>query len=559
MMPNVSPNTPNSLGGDVSLRAPGATTLSNAAGGEHVAALIDLQARLRWRRRTTDLLDRYYHGAHRLAYATSKYKEAFGTLFEAFADNWCAVVADVASERLKVEGFISEGSGDGDSMVNKDAWDVWTENDMPLYSTTAHLGAIVTGHSYVLVDNTREPDDDNDYSGPYLYVWPSSMAILRRDPVTRKPSSGMTTWVNDDGTIGAEVYLPSGARRFKTKDAPAKQSILTGTVTPSAPAGASGPFGAGQSVGGIGSLVPDPAFATAIEQSEWLYDGDLVDTNGDIPLVEFTNRPNELGIGRSDIADVLSLQDAINKLANDMIVASEFQAFKQRVLTGVEIPKNPETGEPLRGHQLEASMARLWSFEPADAKVTELNGSDLDNWVKGIKELLNHLAAQTRTPPHYLLGAMVNISGDALAAAESGLVYRVEAKQESFGVSWEEVMRLAGISEAEAVWKNPERASFSIRADAVQKLSAPSLGIPIAKLWRMLGFSPIEIQEMLKKGPDGKYLDPRVERAINVGVTQATERINANVAPSEVDASSTDTTVAAPGAPTPAPPAPPAQ
>lgn len=541
-MANVSPQG-NSIGGDV------AASFSTAGGNgfdtslqDHRAALVDLESRLRWRRRTTDLLDRYYHGRHRLAFATAKYEDAFGSLFGAWADNWCAVIADVPNERLKVEGFVAPGSKE----VNEKAWSLWKDNDMPLYSATAHLGAIVTGHSYVLVDATGEATDDTT-----INVWPSSNAIVRRDPITRKPVSGMVTWVNDDGSVGAEVYLPSGAQRFRTKDKPAQRSRITGSPTPIVPAGVVG-SGGFEAPGGIGSLVPDASFVTAIEQTEWLTDGPFTETGGEIPLVEFTNRPNEMGLGRSDVADVLSLQDAINKLANDMIVASEFQAFRQRVLTGVEVPKNPETGQPLPSQQLEAAMSRLWVFEPEGAKVHELNAADLGNWVTGIKELLLHLAAQTRTPPHYLLGQMVNISGDALAAAESGLVYRVEAKMTSFSCGWEEVLRLAGIEDAEVVWKNPERASFSIRADAVTKLSADNLGLPIETLWRLLGFSPLEIEEMKKD-------NPRYERALEVGATQVTERLNANATVADVTGTAagaaTDTTPAA-GVPAPAAPAP---
>ena len=46
-----------------------------------------------------DLYENYYVGNHRMAFATSKFREAFGELFEAFATNWCGLVVDVAVER----------------------------------------------------------------------------------------------------------------------------------------------------------------------------------------------------------------------------------------------------------------------------------------------------------------------------------------------------------------------------------------------------------------------------------------------------------------------------
>jgi hypothetical protein len=183
-----------------------------------------------------------------------------------------------------------------------------------------------------------------------------------------------------------------------------------------------------------------------------------------------------------------------------MLVASEFQAFRQRVLTGIEIPKNPETGQPLESQQLEAAISRLWTFESADAKVWDMPPTDLKNYVSGIQELLNHVAAQTRTPPHYLLGQMANLSGEALSAAEAGLVSKVRSKQRSFARGWREVMRLAlGTDEPiEVKWANPEHQSLASLADPVAKLSIPAIGLPREELWRKLGFSEMEIEKLSK-------------------------------------------------------------
>src|SRR4051812_18091444 len=47
----------------------------------------------------------YYGGRHPLQFATSKFRETFGSLFAEFADNWCPVVVDSSAERLQVQGF----------------------------------------------------------------------------------------------------------------------------------------------------------------------------------------------------------------------------------------------------------------------------------------------------------------------------------------------------------------------------------------------------------------------------------------------------------------------
>ena len=47
------------------------------------------------------MLEAYYDGEHPLQFATAKFREAFGNLFSAFADNWCEIVVDAPVERLR--------------------------------------------------------------------------------------------------------------------------------------------------------------------------------------------------------------------------------------------------------------------------------------------------------------------------------------------------------------------------------------------------------------------------------------------------------------------------
>src|SRR4051812_32012817 len=138
----------------------------------------------------------------------------------------------------------------------------------------------------------------------------------------------------------------------------------------------------------------------------------------------------------------MPIQNAINKLCTDMLVASEFGAFRQRVLSGVEIPRDPETGRPLGRAEIVSAMSRLWAFESSDAKVTDLPATDLSNFVRAVEMFKADLAAQTRTPPHYLLGQVVNASGDALKAAEAGLVSKCRRKIVIYSDPWEEAMAL---------------------------------------------------------------------------------------------------------------------
>ena len=80
---------------------------------------------------------------------------------------------------------------------------------------------------------------------------------------------------------------------------------------------------------------------------------------GSVPLFALENNPRLLGGGRSDILGLLPLQDAIDKIVADSIIASEYSSLRQRWATGVEIPKD-ELGQPVEGVQLEATFKRMW-------------------------------------------------------------------------------------------------------------------------------------------------------------------------------------------------------
>ena len=68
-------------------------------------------------------------------------------------------------------------------------------------------------------------------------------------------------------------------------------------------------------------------------------------------------------------------------------------------------------------------MSRLWAFPAPDAKVTELGGTDLSNYVGAIDLLIQHLASQTRIPAQYFLttGGLANMSADAPGSHRIGL------------------------------------------------------------------------------------------------------------------------------------------
>ena len=419
--------------------------------------LARLGAQLDEQTRRALAFEAYYVGKHPMQFATSKFRETFGYLFSEFADNWCSVVIDASLERLAVQGFRfgSKTTYEGDA----DAWAIWQANDLDADSVAAHLEAIKTGSAFVIVDGGDPP--------LITVESPLEVTVAFAPGSMHRRVAALKRWRDERNYLHATLYLPEGAYRFVSEDAVEKDATKIEWV-PDDPARVPNPFG---------SIVPV------------------------LPLV---NNPSMIGGGRSDLRPVLDIQNAINKLVTDMVVASEYAAFRQRWATGVEIPRDPTTGEPDQkavGRFL-SSVSRTWVVEDDKAAFGDFNVTDLGNYVRAIEMLIQHLAAQTRTPPHYLTSGLGQWpSGDSLKASEVGLVAKVKRKQLDFSDTWEEAMRLAFLAmgdnvkaratDAEVIWADPEFRSEGERVDALVKMR--TLGVPLEALWARWGASPQEI------------------------------------------------------------------
>lgn len=417
----------------------------------------------------------YYNGDHRMAFTTAQFRQVFGNLFSALADNWCDLVVDASAERLRVEGFRF-----GDEPADEAAWEIWQRNGLDAESDMAHTDAIKTGTTYALVG----PDDADGKA--LIQIEPADKAIVAVDPAQgRRRLAGLRTWVDEWGVEHAAVYLPESVTWW-TKEGDSEDAKWQ-----EAPGSGTNPLGV-------------------------------------VPLVPLANGPTLSDrLGRSDILRVIPLQNAVNKLVGDMIVASEFAAYAQRWATGIEIPTNPDTGERYTAQFLGAAD-RVWAVENENAKFGNFAVSDLTTYVRAIEMLVQHVAAQTRTPPHYLLGAMGSFpSGESLKATETGLVAKVRRKMLSFGEGWEEAIRLAFMVEgqqakaemidAEVIWANPESRVVAETVDAAVKLAG--IGVPRPALWEFVGASPKQIERWRVEGDPATGGPQQVRETVSVAAT----------------------------------------
>ena len=384
----------------------------------------------------------YYEGEQqKLAFAQARYKSAFREIFANWRDNFCGLIIDSATERMRVEGFRLPSDG----KMDKDARAFWQRNNLDALSNGVHLDAMVQGRAYVVVwaDKKGEPTITPVSAEEMVVQYkPGSLTELEAAARFFQDSWGRT-WV----TLWTETYVyevPLGKTQWEQ-----------------------------------GTRKPNPL--------------------GKVPVVPFHNRSRLAGDPYSDLANVIPIQDAINKITSDALLASEFAAWPQRWVTGLEIQED-ENGNAVEPYKVD--VAKLLQAENEKAKFGQFEAADLKNYVNLINLLVQHLSSVSRTPSHYFLVNQGNApSGEAIISAEAGLVSKVKERMLYFGEAWEQVTRLCFLVKKdkraeeyslETVWADPEYRTEAQHIDALLKLK--QLNVPEEILWMRAGFTAAEIQ-----------------------------------------------------------------
>lgn len=411
------------------------------------------------------VLEDYYTGAHPLPEGDRRARELFRQLQKKARTNYCELIVDAPRERLKVVGF-STGAKGTDATDNE-AWRVWQANKMDANSGLVHTATLKFGIGYVIVGpNPKDPKT------PIITVEDPCQVIHASDPLDwRKLRAAVKTWWDDvQQRCYAVVYLPNAihyyrsAKPVKSMDQVAKNRWTAGW---------------------------------------WETDPDVnggkpaLNPIGQVPVVPFVNRPDLKGNGAGEFEGVIDIQDRINMQVLDRLVISKMQAYRQRWAKGVSM--TDEDGNPTQ--PFVPGVDLLWSVEDDKAQFGDFEAADITQQLASVRDDVQDMASISKTPPHYLLTGIINASGDALSAAETGLVSKVLDKHIELGESWEEVNRISGLYagrdvpvDAEVVWKDPQyRTVAELASAAVQEQAA---GVPWRTRMRRLGFSPAEIDRM---------------------------------------------------------------
>lgn len=227
-------------------------------------------------------------------------------------------------------------------------------------------------------------------------------------------------------------------------------------------------------------------------------DGDvaIVETTvhdlGHVPIVPFRNTFVLTRYPDGEIEPAIAIQDRLNQTVFDLLVAQTYSAAPQKWVAGLVLPTD-SAGRPIV--DVQAFAKGLWATSDPTAKFGSLPEANLANIVHAIEQALRVYGLMTQTPPHYLLGDLVNLSAEALLAADTTLAKKVGDRQTLFGEAWEQCFRLAGVAagdraaaedqEAQVWWRDTEPRSIAQQVDALGKM-ATMLEVPPRALWEKI-------------------------------------------------------------------------
>lgn len=431
---------------------------------------------------------RWNHTApHQPRQMTQEYRELQGRA----QTPWLGLIVTAVAQALYVEGYRRAEDED-----NASAWQWWQANGMDSRQIAIHRAALAYGVSYeTVLPGTDEFGTEMPvirghsprrmmafYADPSADDWP--LYALRIDPISGDTARG---WL-------AHFYDDENELIFET-------DAFFSQATPVEPR-----------VHGLGVC----------------------------PVVRFSNQLDLEGRTPGEVEPLIPVAGRIDQTVFDRLVVQRFSSWIVRTIAGMS---KPDTDEEVAATRLRLKVEDLLVSEDPDTKFGSLPATPLEGFTEAAEADIRVIAAVSQTPVHELLGQLVNLSAEALAAARASFEAKVEERKHSLGESHEQSFRLAahvmgdsaGASDRQAQvrWADMETRSLSQAADALGKI-ATMLGVPVELLWeRIPGWTQQDVERARDLVENGS--------AVQDVVTQQAEQAAAAAMPAGMPANgSTD-------------------
>lgn len=420
------------------------------------------------------LVRRYYEG-DQVVYMTTRQKAWLdlhpGKL--SFVVNLSATVVDAVVERLQVTSFDVQPDDADLAML---LWQWWTANRMDALQTETHRAAVRDGEAFVLTawnNESQRPDFvyhpryvDRQAGGDGFGMW----VDYENGDLFGMPMQATKQWSETlaDGTkrIRRTIYYPERIEKWQ----------LDGQWQP----------------------------VTDDEGEPWPLPWVMADGSPiGIPVAHFRNP----GV-RSELKDIIPLQDALNKAWLDILAASDSTAFRMLVVLGFVPTTDGQAPATDGSNLLQVAPGQILATtkRPGDVSVDAIEPSSLDPLLEVEERIVYRVAQISDTPlSRFQFTRQVAAEG-TLRQMDAPMIAKIEERQTLFGNAWEDMMRQA-LRQATAFggqaltdvsigtqWK-----PAAVRDEKTQVEVAKAkkdLGVPASQIWHELGYDAEQIETM---------------------------------------------------------------
>ncbi|MEU5950336.1 phage portal protein [Micromonospora sp. NPDC047465] len=394
-----------------------------------------------------DILRRYWRGRQRLpAVVPSSAPSEVREMARTSRVNVIEIVVESLTQALFVDGLRATDAKSGDD-VTVPLWSAWTANRMAKHQSGLYRATVAYGTGYMVMT----PGDPV--------------------PVMRPVSPRMLT-----AQYGDDPDWP----RYALEKRPAAgdwRLYDDELVWPLTRQGASSGFELG------GEPVPHGSPWTPVVRYRDAEDLDLDDDAEPEVLAGGPGGLGELRMVTGQVAPLIPLQDQINLTSFSLRAAEWYSAFRQRWIAGWTPPSSDA--------KMRAAASQMWTFEehPDDIALGEFSQTELRGYLESRESGMKYAATLSQTPVHELTGQLVNLSAEALAAAEIGRERKADERQTGLGASHLQTMEVVAAmmgeplpDDTQVVWRDTSARAFGAVVDGLGKL-AQMLGIPPQELW----------------------------------------------------------------------------
>lgn len=352
----------------------------------------------------------YYDGVHRTQ-LTSRTREFLNLKADAeFNVNYCPTVVNAKADRLSVSGFDTDDKTQADIL-----WKWWRKNRMDRTQGIVHRASIRDGDAFVLVewDNVAQMPRfyfEPAYAGDGVMVYYSEE---RRDDIQFASKHWRIQHGENAGKMRRiNLYFPDRIEKYISHDDVALGNWM--------------PYMDDETVqlpGKLGNCGCVWFTDTGTETGKAL----------GIPIIHFKHNDNGDCYGTSHLANVMPVQDVLNKSMIDLIGAMDVAGFGLLVGTGADWTATRVGPGAIVSVNTPASEASL----------TRLAGDDPAGLLAVYNALVMEIARVSGTPLSYFQSSGQVAAEGTMKQQEVALVSQVKKSQIDYGNAWEDVLTMA--------------------------------------------------------------------------------------------------------------------